>query len=81
MAEEKKYVLGHVLVPKHKVLSKEDAEELLKKYNIQPMQLPLLHNNDPAAVAIGAQPGDIVKITRESQTAGEAVAYRYVVKG
>jgi DNA-directed RNA polymerase subunit H len=81
MAEEKKYVLRHVLVPEHKVMSKEDAEELLKRYSIQPLQLPIILSNDPAAEAIGAQPGDIVKIIRESQTAGKAVAYRYVVKG
>ncbi|MEM2192032.1 MAG: DNA-directed RNA polymerase subunit H [Candidatus Hadarchaeales archaeon] len=81
MAEEEIDVLRHVLVPKHEIASKEEVEELIKRYKIQPHQLPRIRASDPAARAIGAQPGQIVKITRESRTAGKAIAYRYVVEG
>ncbi|MEW6222437.1 MAG: DNA-directed RNA polymerase subunit H [Candidatus Hadarchaeota archaeon] len=77
---KKEYVLRHVLVPKHEVLSKEESEELLKKYSLLPAQLPFIKNTDPAAAAVGANLGDIVKITRDSPTAGKAVTYRYVVE-
>jgi DNA-directed RNA polymerase subunit H len=73
-------VFEHELVPKHIVLSKEEAEEVLKKYHVKPYQLPYIKKNDPAIKEIGAKPGDIVKIIRKSPTAGEAVAYRYVVE-
>ncbi|MDH5461481.1 MAG: DNA-directed RNA polymerase subunit H, partial [Candidatus Bathyarchaeota archaeon] len=37
--------------------------------------------SDPAVIAIGAKSGDIVRIVRKSPTAGEYIAYRYVVEG
>lgn len=74
-------IKNHRLVPKHEVLSPEEAKEVLERYQIQPHQLPLLLSSDPMAKAIGAKPGDIVKITRESKTAGKIVVYRYVVEG
>ncbi len=70
----------HVLVPKHEILSKEEAQEVLARYKISPHQLPFIKSSDSAAKAIGAKPGDILKITRNSLTAGKAVAYRYVIK-
>ena len=73
-------IFNHILVPKHVILSKEEAEVVLKKYHIKPYQLPYIKASDPAAKAIGAKPGDIVKIIRRSSTAGEVVVYRYVVK-
>jgi DNA-directed RNA polymerase subunit H len=73
-------IFEHELVPKHIVLSKEEAEEVLKKYHIKPYQLPYIKKNDPAVKEIGAMPGDIIKIIRKSPTAGEAVVYRYVIE-
>ena len=73
-------IFEHSLVPKHEVLSKEEAEELLRKYRIKPYHLPKIKDKDPAVKAIGAKPGDIIKITRKSPTAGEYVHYRYVIQ-
>lgn len=74
-------ITKHRLVPKHEVLSQEEAKEVLERYQIEPHQLPLLLSSDPVARVIGAKPGDIVKITRKSPTSGEIVIYRYVVEG
>jgi DNA-directed RNA polymerase subunit H len=73
-------VRQHVLVPKHEILSEEKAREVLERYKITPHQLPFIKNSDPAAKAIGAEPGDILRITRSSPTAGKAIVYRYVIK-
>ncbi len=70
----------HVLVPKHEILSKEKMQEVLDRYKIFPHQLPFIKSSDSAAKAIGAKPGDVLKITRNSPTAGKAVVYRYVIK-
>lgn len=74
-------VMKHALVPKHEVLSESRARKLLKKYRIKAHQLPKIKVSDPAAKAIEAKAGDILKITRESPTAGRAIAYRYVIEG
>ncbi|MEM2083095.1 MAG: DNA-directed RNA polymerase subunit H [Nitrososphaerota archaeon] len=73
-------ILEHVYVPKHEILSKEEAEALLKKYNITPSQLPSILISDPVVKAIGAKIGDIIKITRLSETSGKSIYYRCVVK-
>lgn len=73
-------VSSHVLVPKHVLLTKEEAQEVLEKYRIKPYQLPYIKRSDPAVRDIKAQTGDIIKIIRRSPTAGEATAYRYVIE-
>jgi DNA-directed RNA polymerase subunit H len=74
-----KIVLEHELVPKHEVLSKKAAEQILESYGIKATQLPKIRTDDPVAKAIKAKKGDIVKIIRNSFTAGEAVYYRLVI--
>ena len=82
MSEKKKFdIFGHDLVPLHVLLSQEEVKTVLEKYRIKPHQLPFIKASDPAAKTIKAQPGDIIKIIRKSRTAGEAIAYRYVIEG
>lgn len=80
---EKKVVkiTNHVYQPKHEILPKIEAEEVLKKFNAKPSQLPYIMISDKALEDLDVRPGDIIKITRKSPTAGESVYYRYVVEG
>ena len=82
MATKKNQVLvpDHVFVPKHEIVSKKEAEQILEKFNCKPTELPLIFVNDPAILGLGVKPGDLIKITRESPTAGESLYYRYVVE-
>ncbi|MBS7647882.1 DNA-directed RNA polymerase subunit H [Candidatus Bathyarchaeota archaeon] len=73
-------IFEHKLVPKHEILTPEEREKLLAQYRVKPYQLPQIKASDPAAKAIGAKPGDILRIIRKSPTAGEHIAYRYVVE-
>ncbi len=70
----------HELVPKHEVLSEEEAKELLDKLNISRGQLPKIYKNDPMVKKIKASVGDIICITRKSKTAGESKYYRVVIE-
>lgn len=70
----------HRLVPKHEILNEKERVALLANYKVHPYQLPQISSLDPTVKAIGAKPGDILKIVRKSPTAGEHMAYRYVVE-
>jgi len=73
-------VTEHIYVPKHEIISEEEAQELLKRIHARPEQLPYRRVSDPVVRELGAKPGQILKITRRSETAGESVYYRYVVE-
>jgi len=73
-------VFTHELVPEHRILSEEEREALLKKYRIKISQLPQIRVSDPAVVALGAKPGDVLEIKRKSPTAGYYYYYRLVVE-
>lgn len=73
-------VLMHEMVPDHQTMAQEDVQKLLLQFNIEEDQLPKIYHDDPAVKACGAKPGNVVKITRQSRTAGEATSYRLVVR-
>ncbi|HJS64806.1 MAG TPA: DNA-directed RNA polymerase subunit H [Nitrososphaeraceae archaeon] len=83
MSVEKKVVkvTNHIYQPKHEILSKEEAEQVMKKFNVRTNQLPYIMSNDKGLEDLDVRPGDILRITRKSPTAGESVYYRYVVEG
>jgi len=70
----------HIDVPKHEIMTRKDAEGVLEKYHCKATDLPLIFVTDPAIISIGVKPGDMIKITRKSATAGESLYYRYVVE-
>ena len=71
-------VSKHFLVPKHEIVPKDKEEELLKRLGSTKKLLPRILASDSAVIEIGAERGDIIKITRDSQTAGKSVYYRAV---
>jgi DNA-directed RNA polymerase subunit H len=78
--EEETKVTDHKLVPKHEILPDEEKKQILGKFNATEEQFPFLFSTDPVVREIGAKPGDMVRITRVSDTAGESFYYRYVVE-
>ena len=67
-------------MPKHEILAKKEAEQVLENFNCNPTDLPFIFVNDPAILGLGVKPGDMIKISRKSGTAGESIYYRYVVE-
>ncbi|MEM1535278.1 MAG: DNA-directed RNA polymerase subunit RpoH/Rpb5 C-terminal domain-containing protein [Candidatus Pacearchaeota archaeon] len=71
--------MAHVFQPKHTVLSKAEAEELLKKFNISKEQLPKIKKSDPA-LPKEAKVGDIIKIERKIKAGEESEAESQIKK-
>jgi len=72
-------ITKHILVPRHIVLSEKEKEEVLQRYHVTVHQLPKIMTTDPIARHYGLRLGQIVKIIRFSENAGQYVTYRYVV--
>ncbi|HLC51860.1 MAG TPA: DNA-directed RNA polymerase subunit H [Candidatus Nanoarchaeia archaeon] len=74
-------ITKHLLVPKHSKVSEAEHKKLLEKYSISPRQLPKILKNDPAIIKLGVKAGDIIKVERDSKTAGTFFHYRFVIEG
>lgn len=72
--------LNHIMVPKHEIVHVDAHKELIESLLItSKSKLPLIRFHiDPIVRCIGAVPGDIIKITRTSPSAGEYIVYRLV---
>ena len=72
-------MVEHILIPKHRKLSEEESDNILKKYNISRKQLPRIRISDSAVLELNPKRGDIIEITRDSPTTGKSYFYRVVV--
>ena len=73
-------ILQHHLVPKHSILSNEEADLVRKRYNItDDSMFPSISYFDPVCMVLGVRPDNICKIERHSKTAIDGVFYRRCV--
>jgi DNA-directed RNA polymerase subunit H (RpoH/RPB5) len=73
-------ILEHSLVPPHRILTKDEVNEIKKKYNIMhDSQFPDISRFDPVAQVIGIRPGQVCEITRPSKSAIHSFYYRICI--
>ena len=71
-------IQDHMLVPTHEIMTEEEIVDEFGDVEFDFKNLPKIKSHDPVVKAIDAKPGDVLRITRESQTAGVFVTYRIV---
>ena len=71
----------HHLVPKHILLTKEEAEAVMSEYYIKKKDMGRIYRDDPMARYLHAQTDDIIQIIRETVNSGYSTYYRLVVAG
>ena len=70
----------HILVPKHEIVrDQSEIADLLTTYKMSKNKLTIILHSDPMARYLNVKVGEIVKITRDSPSAGIAIVYRYCV--
>jgi len=72
-------IFEHQLVPQHKIINEEEQEELKGRFQAESYKFPWIKVTDPITIILGAKPGQVLKVTTKSQTAGKYDSYRYVV--
>lgn len=81
--EETQYnIMKHELVPKHRICSISEKRKTLESYSVDEDQIPYIKLSDPAVRHIGAIQGQLIEITRKSDTQEgmEHVTYRMVAR-
>ena len=74
-------ILKHTLVPKHRILSEKEKQEVMDEYNIKTLkEFPEISRFDPVAIAIGLRPNQVCEISRPSKTTIYTKYYRYCVQ-
>tara|TARA_B110000114_G_scaffold185629_1_gene233598 strand:+ start:391 stop:1038 length:648 start_codon:yes stop_codon:yes gene_type:complete len=73
-------ILAHSMVPNHRVLTKQETEVVMKRYNIDSLtKFPEISRFDPVSKVIGIKPGDVCEIRRASKSSIETVYYRVCI--
>jgi len=75
----KKDQIIHELIPEHTKLSEKEKETIMNKYNLNFKDLPKILINDPAIKHLDIKEKDVIKIVRNSPTAGKTIFYRGVI--
>ena len=70
-------VLDHEMQPTFRILSDDEKQEIMKRYNIvKDKEFPDISRFDPVSQAIGVRPGQLIEIIRSSPTAVKSLYYR-----
>lgn len=73
-------VTKHKLVPQHEILSETDKKEIMLKLRCNDIKkFPHILTTDPVAKYFNMKRGQLVRISRPSETVGKCVSYRIVM--
>ena len=65
-------------IPTHEIMTAEETNELLREEKINLRDLPIILNNEVIIIWIGGRIGQVVRITRNSETSLRSIYYRKI---
>lgn len=66
-------------VPQQSLMPKEEVEAFLAENRVKLSDLPSIKTSDAMVIWLGAVPGDVVKVIRDSETSCQSISMRHVV--
>lgn len=78
ISEVQANISKHTLVIPHRIMTQDQAEEIMKKYKLDKDKIPAILTTDMMCRFIGGKVGDMVELKRKSETAGQSIYYRIV---
>lgn len=72
-------VMEHVLSPTYEILTPDESNAVLEEYQLTRRQMEIMFDTDHVAQYLFLKKGKIVRIIRNSEASGNAIAYRIVV--
>ncbi|MFA6165772.1 MAG: DNA-directed RNA polymerase subunit RpoH/Rpb5 C-terminal domain-containing protein [Gemmatimonadaceae bacterium] len=77
------HIFAHVVpanqsVPPHRLMDAPEAATMLERERLSERDLPAIAASDPPVIWLGGREGQVVEITRPSQTALQAMYYRRI---
>lgn len=74
-------LVDHIAVPQHIPLDPSETQKILEEYCAKKRNLPKMFVTDKIARYYNMKPGQMCRIIRPSETAGNAISYRLVIRG
>lgn len=71
----------HVAIPPHRIASQAEVEQYYSDFGIAREDMPKILASDTPVVWLGAKSGDVVVVTRRSESAGYSTILRHVING
>ncbi|MBN1644768.1 DNA-directed RNA polymerase subunit H [Candidatus Woesearchaeota archaeon] len=72
-------ITKHLLVPKHVLVSDSEKKKVTDTLKLSGKELPRMLKTDPSLADLKVKDGDVIKIIRDSKTAGKTVFYRRII--
>lgn len=72
-------ITTHELTPNYKILTEEAKQQVLEKYHITASNMPNVSVRDPLANFYGVKEGEVVEISKTSETNGYTKYYRLCI--
>jgi DNA-directed RNA polymerase subunit H len=70
----------HVEVPAHRIMTDKEADEFYRRERLAPQDLDVINETDPPVIWLGGRSSQLIEVTRNSETAGKAIAVRRIAK-